>query len=239
MSGFVSWLHGQALGDPKREMPYAKVYEIGPLIEAVIGSHGAYDFPRLSIAIREKYPSTYDQMEYTEALVAAEATWRVDALCLDIDGTVSTALEEAGYLCGYRDVTGHRCTHKAVEGAPRCVIHGGAISDPEVRRSILLSSYARLMMGTSDAVDCLVDIVNDGRSEMARVQAAKELLDRAGMVQDQHVHLHVPTRSSEEGKGGAMERLRKELGTIRERLELPVGPTVDDEIVEAELVDDP
>lgn len=238
--GFVAWLHGQALGDPKREMPYAKVYEVGPLIEAVLGMHGPFDLSAIMVAVREKYPDPYDQMEIGEAVAAAEATWRIDGLSMDVED-IGEDLEVAKYPCGFRSIAGIRCTHPAVAGAARCTAHGGAISDPEVRRSILLSSYARLMVGSENAVNALIEIVSGGRSEMARVQAAKELLDRAGLVQDQHVHLHVPTKGAAEARGGALETLRKRLDSVKERLELeppmPYAAAGDDEVVDAEIVE--
>lgn len=237
MSSFVAWLHGQVLGDPKREMPYARVYEAGPLIEAVLGMSGEFDMTALASAVREKYDDAYEQMEVCEAIVAAESTWRLDSMALSVDDTDET-LEEAKYTCGYRSIGGIRCSHMAVSGAARCATHGGAISDPEVRRSILLSAYARLMAGSEIAVDALIRVADIGRNEMAQVQAAKEVLDRVGLVQDQHVHLHVPERGVRDARGGALETLRKRLGVVRERLELEPPAVDDDEVVDAVIVED-
>lgn len=231
---FVPWLHGQALGDPKREMPYARIYDIGPLIESVIGD-GEFDIDALSVAIRDRFSDPWEQMEFCESLIQAEAVWRLDEVSREAD-EIDIPTSKAKYLCGYRALTGVRCTHKAVAGAARCVTHGGAIADPEVRRSLLLTAYARLLDGSETAVNTLIEVAVGSRNDLARVQAARELLDRAGLVQDQHVHLHVP--DSVPGEISPLEELRKKLDGVRDRLTLMPSPMMDDEIVEAEIVEE-
>lgn len=242
-SSFVRWLHIQAKGDPDRAMPYAAVYEIGPLIEATIGLDGDFDMALLSPAIRSAYPDSRTQMIYLESLVDAETVWRLDEHVREhpeahsADSDVKTTTKVA---CGFRGLDGEPCELPTVVGMSRCKNHGGAITDPQVRTSILLSSYARMIEGSDTAVAALIEVARDGRSELARVQAAKELLDRAGLVQDQHVHLH----ADDDGAGGGIHELRKHLDEVRSRLSEPIAlsPVVvvppDEEIADAELVDD-
>lgn len=237
MTSFVHWLHDQVLLDKKREMPYSKLYRHGPLIEATIGLEGEFSLPALSIAIREKC-EPHEQGDALNALILAEATWRTDTAITENPEVLNnrTPRRRQG-ICGYRGLDGNRCTTRAVAGAGRCTTHGGAITDPEVRRSVLVAAYARLIGGTNQAVDALIDVLDNSNNDLARVSAAKELLDRAGIVQDQHVVLH----ANPEGTGGGMDMLKERLSEIQMRLKnpLPLPPSVpsDDEIVDAEVVD--
>jgi hypothetical protein len=121
-------------------------------------------------------------------------------------------------MCGYRNHRGEGCTAEAVPGAGRCGRHGGAITDPEVRRSFLLVAFAKVIDGSRVAVDALLDVAENGRSEMARVQAAKEILDRAGVQQDQHVHIHRPEEDASEDE--LLDSLRLRLAETKSRLRL-------------------
>jgi hypothetical protein len=222
---FVKWLHQQALHDPDRSMPYARAYEIGPLIESVMVDETP--IPPKPKRARKKAGAATEKAAEPEP---------------------ADKIVKADYPCGYRGIDGKNCPRRAVAGTARCEMHGGAITDPDVRRSILLSSYARLMEGSAAAVAALIDVVNESRNDLARVQAARELLDRAGLVQDQHVHLHVADPSED---GGALTELRSRLDEIRSRLSTPLGEIAaapatpvskestlarDSEVIEAEII---
>ena len=58
---------------------------------------------------------------------------------------------------------------------------GGLLLEPQVRQAVLLSAYASIVEATEVAVDALIYVASKGRSELARVQAAREILDRAGL----------------------------------------------------------
>jgi len=118
------------------------------------------------------------------------------------------------------------CGREVVPGVDRCTKHGGALIDPEVRRNILLGAYANIVEGSQKAVDALLDVAENGRSEMARVQAAKELLDRAGLTADVNVNVRI----SAEVDAGAI--LRERLETMSTKIE-----TVEVEVIEVEGVD--
>lgn len=85
--------------------------------------------------------------------------------------------------------------------------------DPEVRQSILMSAYTRIVEGTEVAVKALVDIAEGGRSEIARVQAAKEILDRAGLSPELRIAIR-----GEDSSDDRIYRLKQQLDQTRERL---------------------
>lgn len=237
---FVRWLHGQAKGDQSRSMPYARIYNWGRSIQAILGTDGRFDSEWVALELAQQGATAED----LAALVSAEAAWRVDSLIesaeiagvsLDV-GTVDVVPDavskeieaaEAIVLCGYRNHRGEGCPHPAVAGAGRCGIHGGAITDPEVRRSFLLVAFAKVIDGSRIAVDALLDVAENGRSEMARVQAAKELLDRAGVQQDQHVHIHRPDEDASEID--LVDELRRRLSVATDRLRITAIPVSSDD----------
>lgn len=270
---FVRWLHAQAKSDTERQMPYAAIYRWGPNIQEILGIDGKYFAEHTALALSQQGADAED----LSALASAEAAWRVDSVIeraesagvslsdespeLPVSQEVGQAVEsaEAKVLCGYRNHRGEGCTSEAVPGAGRCGKHGGAITDPEVRRSFLLIAFAKVIDGSRVAVDALLDVAENGRSEMARVQAAKELLDRAGVQQDQHVHIHRPEEDKSEDD--LLDELRRRLLTTTDRLRIvaipatsedstsayttmpapaaiPVRTGSDDDIIDATIVED-
>lgn len=226
---FVRWIHAQAKADVGRTMPYAAIYRWGPNIQQIIGLDGKYFAEQTALELAQQGADAED----LAALVSAEAAWRVDSVIdhaehagveLNVSEDVasppiSQALEQSDKIfCGYRNHRGEGCTEDAVPGAGRCGRHGGAITDPEVRRSFLLVAFAKVIDGSRVAVDALLDVAENGRSEMARVQAAKELLDRAGVQQDQHVHIHRPEEDTSEDE--LLDALRNRLAETKNRLRL-------------------
>jgi len=232
---FARWLFAQVKGDQSRSMPYAPLYNWGRQITEFIGKDGTFDSERVALELSRQGANSED----LAALVSAEAAWRVDTfierselegVSLDVgsDEVVPEAVSKevsaanAIVLCGYRNHRGEGCVSPAVEGAGRCGRHGGAITDPEVRRSFLLVAFAKVIDGSRVAVDALLDVAENGRSEMARVQAAKELLDRAGVQQDQHVHIHRPEEDA--SKDDLVDELRRRLSTAADRLRITAVP---------------
>ena len=258
-------------------MPYAPIYRWGPNIQDIVGLDGKYFAEHVALALSQQGADADD----LAALASAEAAWRVDSVVdraeaagIDLtprnaDGStgtgeevvsssVSQALEqsEPKVLCGYRNHRGEGCTKEALPGAGRCGAHGGLITDPEVRRSLLLVSFAKIIDGSMSAVEALLDVAENGRSEMARVQAAKEILDRAGVAQDQHVHIHRPEEDLSEDD--MLDELRNRLSIATNRLRIKAIPVAsedttpvtqelvpwqgksndDDEIVDATIVED-
>lgn len=265
---FVRWLHAQAKADLGRNMPYAAIYRWGPNIQQILGGvEGKYSAEWVALELAQQGADAED----LRALASAEAAWRVDSVIehaeangvsldehLPAEQSVGKEIEKAQdtIMCGYRNHRGEGCTSEAVAGAGRCGRHGGAITDPEVRRSFLLVAFAKVIDGSRVAVDALLDVAENGRSEMARVQAAKELLDRAGVQQDQHVHIHRPEEDQSEDE--LLDALRSRLNETKNRLRLTaievgsseyvtttptqypalVARTSDDDIVDADVVED-
>lgn len=264
---FTRWLFYQAKGDKDREMPYAGIYRWGKNINAILGDDGKFDSEWVALELSRQGANAED----LAALAAAEAAWRVDnvvdsaetaGVSLDVPGSAeeivdeetSTYLEESSnkVLCGYRNHRGEGCVAEAVPGAGRCGRHGGAITDPEVRRSFLLVAFTKVLDGSRIAVEALLDVAENGRSEMARVQAAKELLDRAGVQQDQHVHIHQQEEDTSEDE--LVAALRARLGETKDRLRLkavddysgvedhtspvPELEPANDDVVDAEIIED-
>lgn len=269
---FVRWLHAQAKMDSDRVMPYAAIYKWGPNIHSILGPDGKFDAEWVALQLSQEGADG----NALAALVSAEAAWRVDSLVENAE-TAGVNLTPSGsdeavisdemgaeldknstvIRCGYRNHRGEGCPQEAVPGAGRCGRHGGAITDPEVRRSFLLVAFAKVIDGASIGVDALLDVAENGRSEMARVQAAKELLDRAGVQQDQHVHIHKPEEDTSESE--LVAAIRDQLAETKNRLRLHAIDTTsadptdriptmsnapyelarnnDDEIIDAEVIE--
>lgn len=234
-TSFVRWLHAQAKGDLTREMPYARIYQWGKSIHGIIGADGKFNSEQIANEMALQ-GATADDLA---SLVAAEAAWRVDTLVdhadasgvplnmpEDVESESAKALEhpDAAVLCGYRDHKGEGCIRPAVPGAGRCARHGGAITDPEVRRSFLLVAFAKVLDGSRVAVDALLDVAENSNNDMARVKAAQELLDRAGVQQDQHVHIHQP--GEDRSEDDIVDELRRRLSVASDRLRIQAIPMV-------------
>lgn len=262
---FVRWLHAQKNADISRSMPYSRIYRWGKHIHELLGPDGRFDSEHVALELSRQGADAED----LAALVSAEAFWRVDTVVdqaesagVSLDAELSTksptedALDvpDAKVLCGYRNHRGEGCVSEAVPGSGRCGKHGGSITDPEVRRSFLLVAFTKIFDGSRVAVEALLDVAENGRSEMARVQAAKELLDRAGVQQDQHVHIHRPEEDRSEDE--LLEAIKGRLLETKSRLRLTaievsyapdpdvdesapaLMPGSDDDIVDADIVED-
>lgn len=161
------------------------------------------------------------------SLAVAEAEWRSESLVKRnlIDSGVMGIARAHGEnvlswrnpqvddVCGFRSRGGMKCRSPAVPGTPRCSKHGGALVDAEVRRAYLMTAYAAVVEASEDAVRTLVEVATSGRNELARVAAAKEILDRAGMSPSLNVNVNL---------GGAPSRplveLREKLDRIQKNL---------------------
>jgi len=208
---FKKWVEGQG--------------EYEPIIKLIEDAPDKYDFKTYVALIPDEHLDLY---------LRAEAEWKTDAAAhkstkhaLGLDKpSPEAAIIKLQPNCVFRFRSGRMCGREVVPGVDRCTKHGGALIDPEVRRNILLSAYANIVEGSQKAVDALLDVAENGRSEMARVQAAKELLDRAGLTADVNVNVRI----SAEVDAGAI--LRERLETMSTKIE-----TVEVEVIEVEGVD--
>lgn len=243
---FIEWLRSQARSDLHRENPFASLYEIGPDLADIIGSD-APNVRAIKAGLDERLDDPARVAKYLSQLVEAMALWKLDTLSPDTAGEVDSTDVVARaktppdmldktltgvmppVMCGYRSITNAECGNLAVPGAVRCGRHGGAITDPEVRSSLLLLAYSKIVERTEVAVDALLDVAENSRTDMARVQAAKELLDRAGIVQDSHIHVHGEADTGEE-RVDLVDRLRRQLESTKDRLQLVAIPATATEV---------
>lgn len=245
---FVEWLRAQAKGDPNSEQACAPLYAYGPYFVRTLG-----DDPPDPVAFKthlvELDTPSVEQEALLRVLVIADATWRTDSLSDDPDDPSDDPDDDVAppptaaivpkplkpVKCGFRDTDGKTCRAYAVDGAARCADHGGAITDPAVRGSLLLLAYAQLTKGTKTAVETLINVMETSSNDLARVTAAKELLDRAGLSVDQH-HTVTVGHAATDTREDALQRIKAHLDTTKSRL-LPPPPPSDDEIVDAEIVE--
>lgn len=247
---FLEWLRAQAKADAESgtPQPFADLYTYGPYFARTLGANRPDPTAFKAHMDLEGVPDA-DQEELLKQLVLAEATWTTDALSIAAEeakkadpesplatGGIVKAPRLKAMTCGFRGLDGIQCRKTAVEGAARCTDHGGAITDPTVRGSLLLLAYAQMTNGTRTAVNTLIDVMESSTNDLARVNAAKELLDRAGLSVDQHVTVTASTAATDT-RADALDRIKQHLDTTRSRL-LPPPPPDDDEIIDAEIVEE-
>lgn len=143
-------------------------------------------------------------------LLGAESEWRADVMAakagLKAVGVVTAPLVVGGggtadlpvpvVQCGYKDRRGTKCPHASMPGALRCREHGGDWLDPAIRQRLLLSAYMQLVENSEVAVEALIWVAANGKREEARVMAAREILDRAGIRAGVDVNVNI---SGDEG----------------------------------------
>ena len=81
-----------------------------------------------------------------------------------------------------------------------------------------MASYTALVDATDIAVETLVNIALYGRREDARVQAAKEILDRSGLTPE--IRVAIDTGGSD--RDARMTELRRRLDAMRVGLTTPL-----------------
>lgn len=231
---FVRWLHQACLEDEDRSKPYASIYALGPQIEKTIGIDGDFDMARLAVMVREHYPASADT--HLENLIRAEAVWRMQTLDMDPEGEIVPTGTAVATVCSHTGLDGINCRNPPAPGSARCVDHGGTVLDPGVRRSMLLIAYAKMMQGSALAVETLMDVAEHSGNDLARVHAAREILDRVGLVHEDGAHQKADD-SGVEAQDALVESLKGKLASARDRLQLVPVPVDDDEPVDAEIIE--
>ena len=219
---FVDWLASEARRDDTIELDYSDLLEFGAYFRTSLGEEPP-DPPTFKAFLDLEGHAVDWVAELLRQLVVAEATWRATV--------AGELLQVKPTTCGFRSTDGVECRKRSVPGASRCGDHGGAITDPAVRGSLLLLAYAQMVEGTAKAVTTLIDVMDSSKNDLARVQAAKELLDRAGLTPEQTAQA---TAIQVETQSDAKERVMRRLDTVRARL----MPPSDDDIVEAEIIEE-
>lgn len=229
------------------------LFGLQELIETALPKPSEFDFIPLAAAVRENVHK-HDHEEVLSALIIAEEAWRIN---LYNEDHPTSAIREGLDPCAFRGLSNKPCKNQAVENSPLCFEHGGAILDPDVRRSILLASYAKIMNSADVAVDTLIDVAQSGRNDLARVNAAKELLDRAGLVVNQNNQQNSTFAFVQDSQDNEIDphdilfgELKQRLDAARSRLSLQALPAAesvlnnstptdpDDEPVDAEIIED-
>lgn len=92
---------------------------------------------------------------------------------------------------------GEQCTKWSIRGATVCLQHGGHL--PNVRehaQSVVEAARMKLVGLAPEAVDALEDLVQTGTADQIRLAAAKEILDRSGIVKGTEITVVTEERVS-------------------------------------------
>jgi hypothetical protein len=250
-NGFQAWLSEHAK-DP--------LSEYRDLVRAVRDSKcpGWWDLKRWSECLELHLdPVTCD--EAIALLIRAESEWRLEQKgvvrareVLEVGAPrerntlshVNPEPDEA-VKCAWKNRAGMPCKAPTVPGTDRCSTHGGAIIDPDTRRSMLMSAYATIVEGASDAVNALVQIANTSRNDLARVNAAREILDRAGLTPTLQVNVNhtVDNMSPTEALMARLDKMRTSLNSdvidVEEAPALPPAAAVAETEAPRDVIDVP
>ena len=223
--GLKAWILRGAAGNGVRDPRFE------PLRKAMLKDAGGGGTPHNKL-----FPSKFDREvwaksldydpEMIELLALAEMEWRADLASremldkkMEIDTTSAfdfrNPSQHQAQFCRYKGANGKTfCRQPAIPGTVRCQDHGGELVDVSTRRAVLMSSYLQIVEATSVAVDTLVDVTLHSRNDLARVQAAKEILDRAGLTAELNVTIKLEGQDRDE----KMDKLREKLDSMQRGL---------------------
>lgn len=233
--GFFAWLHKYAdeRFEPLKELLGREVQRkiVGP------------QFRREKIAAYFEYDETL-----LELLTKAEMEWRADRTAkeslqthMEIDTSPSfdfrSPTMSKASKCRYAGPKGGLCGKPSVPGTVRCPDHGGELVDATTRQAILMTSYLQIVEATSVAVDALVSVAKDSRNDLARVAAAKEILDRAGLTAELKISVNIEG----DERNDKINRLKEKLDAMQRGLQTKAIDAVarDVPIVDADVVEVP
>lgn len=106
-------------------------------------------------------------------------------------------LGSVGPFVPYDIVTCEKCKREAVPGSTLCGRHGGQYLSASDAEQISAHTSARIMNATDKAFRVLEELLDEGRSEMVRLQAATALLDRAGIGPTSKVEIDLGTAGTD------------------------------------------
>lgn len=233
--GFLSWLNRNSDRADRAELAELNAV-LRKLPEKYGASYLAFDFEKYSAALEEE-----GLTELIEPMLIAATEWRADAAAAKA-GSVALLGSEAVRAskksmvaempvpvveCGFRG-----CKDAAMPGATRCRRHGGDWLDPRIRQNLLMAAYMKLVESTDIAVEALIQVAEHGRREEARVMAAKEILDRAGIRAGVDITIHA---AEETGRSTHLDEIREKLDRMADSLAAREKLV---EIVDAEIVED-
>jgi hypothetical protein len=164
-----------------------------------------------------------------EKVVTDSATDRLGSElepAIDTRGTARVMPTASGTMlprvrCTYfRPKNDTQCVRMAVQGSVRCDIHGGEYLDPEETKAILRAGQERLVMASSDAIDSLMDLMQNSVNDAVRLKAVEMVLDRTGFKPGMEVTLSGQTEAGISPAEVLRTRLER-LGSVAD------GPVVD------------
>lgn len=153
------------------------------------------------------------------------------------------ALPEMGSLgpfVPYEVVSCGKCRREAVPGSEFCGRHGGQFLTASDAKAISQHTTARIIGATDKAVRVLEEIMDEGKSEMVRLQAAMALLDRAGIGPSSKLEIDLGSASEDAARVlrerlSIMKETHERVGEIEAiRSEAKEG----EEVTEAEIVEE-
>lgn len=206
-----------------------------------------------------------ERLDQVDNLLQASNEWRAEAaakknarMYLGVHEASTAVSAKKGVVaempvpvveCGFQDPkTRAKCHDASMPGSLRCRRHGGDWLDPRIRQSLLMAAYMKLVEASEVAVDTLIWVAVNGKREDARVMAAKEILDRAGIRAG--VDVKVTTDASTAGDETMKEimarldvmadgiKSRDALLEERNAADALAAAAAEAEIVDAEIIDE-
>ena len=180
------------------------------------------------------------QREDSPYLRGAQAL--ADDYCGQFGEEVLPEMGSLGPFVPYEVVRCTSCRREAVPGSEFCGRHGGQFLTAADAKQISSHTTARIIGATDMAVRVLVELMDEGRSEMVRLQAATSLLDRAGIGPTTKLEVDLGDRSAD-----AASQIREQLARIAEthhrveEIEATRAPadTPEVEVTVAEVIEEP
>lgn len=128
--------------------------------------------------------------------------------------------------------TGERCKKWSLRGTTVCVRHGGNLPNvKEHAEAVVDAARMRIMGLTDEAVDGLEELIQVGTAPQIRLNAIKEVLDRAGLKGGPDLAVEVSHTISYK------DEISNRLKEIKERK--AALDKAKEEILDAEVVDEP
>lgn len=109
---------------------------------------------------------------------------------------------------------GERCKRWSLRGVSVCVAHGGRLPNVQEHAAAVVEGAKLRLIGLTDlAIDQLEDLVRNGSAEKIRLDAARDILDRAGAKGAVEINVEVTQTET------AADRVRAKLLETARRLE--------------------
>ena len=127
---------------------------------------------------------------------------------------------------------GERCKRWSLRGAKVCIKHGGQLPDVKQHASAVVEAARLRIVGYSDeAVDVIADLMVNSAADKIRLDAAKDLLDRAGIKGSLEIDVTVEQVTS------PADRARNKIDELAVRLAEQAAQAQQERELEAEIVD--